>query len=145
MDRKLVGGKVICLCRGKMLQHQKCYRNKRYNISNSNKNDFRVCHVQDTMTTLEWAKNILGYGYDSTAYYGLQREAGKRTGENPDISLKQHGGWGWEGDNGIEGELRESSEVQSAEFSYQLKVMTTAALNTGPWDPRTRQPSHRHH
>ena len=43
MDRRFVGRKVICLCRGKMLEYEKCYRNKRYNISNSNKNDFRVC------------------------------------------------------------------------------------------------------
>ena len=53
MDRRFVGRKVICLCRGKMLEYEECYRNKRYNISNSNKNDFRVCHVQDMMTTLE--------------------------------------------------------------------------------------------
>ena len=146
MDRRFVGRKVICLCRGKMLEYENCYRNKRYNISNSNKNDFRVCHVQDMMTTLEWAKNILGCGYDSTAAYGLQRETGKGTGENPDISLRQHSGWGvGRGDSETEGGLRESSEVQSAELGYHLKFRTTAALNTGPWDPCTRQPSHRHH
>lgn len=96
MDRRVIGGNVICLCRGNMLEYQKCYRNKRHNISNSNKNDFRVCHVQDMMTTLGGVKNILGCEYDSAADYGLQREARKRTRENPDISLKQHSGWGWE-------------------------------------------------
>lgn len=65
---------------GKDVGKEKCKVNTICKGSKKKKKDFRVDHIQETMTILVWGKNILRYGYDSSATvdYKLWREGGNR-------------------------------------------------------------------